>query len=123
MQGSRLKKKKLETVRHRYHLTPSEDIVDLRILKSDWTRGTPDITQSAEMLLSWDATFPWWLSPHKKSKTFILSNAHKIVERINADERIVQSDWTRGTHRPHTTKSGSPSDASFPWWLTSHRKF
>lgn len=98
MQGSRLKKKKIEMVRHRYHLTPSEDIVDLRILKFDWTRGTPDITQSAEMLLSWDATFPWWLSPHEKSKTFILSNAHKIVERINADERIVQSDWTRGTH-------------------------
>ena len=65
MQGSRLKKKKIEMVRHRYHLTPSEDIVDLRILKFDWTRGTPDITQPTEMLLFLDDY------PHTKNQRHV----------------------------------------------------
>ena len=42
----------------------SSDIVDQRILQSDWTSGTPGHIEP-RVLVS-DDTFPWWLSPSKK---------------------------------------------------------
>ena len=67
----------------------SRDIVDQRILQSDWTRGSSGHIQSR--VVASDATFSWWLFASKKSKISLDS-----FQRYWWSNNL-QSDWIRGT--------------------------
>ena len=61
-----------------------------------------------------DANFPWWISPRKKLRDQL------ILFRDIDEQRILQSDWTRGT-TDQTQANVAVSDAN-PWWLTPCKK-
>lgn len=62
-------KERLTMVRQRYHLNPSRDVDNKRILEFDLTKSTSGQTKQRGVVL--DATFLWWLSQWKKSKILI----------------------------------------------------
>lgn len=64
----------------RHQFVTSRDIVDQRILQSDWTRGTTGHVQQ-NVVVS-DAVFPWWLSL-------------QLIPCGYIDPKILQFDWTR----------------------------
>ena len=91
----------------------SVDLIDQRILQSDWTRGKPGHTQ-LKLVVS-DSAFLWWLFPCKNlwyRLTFSWDTDH---------QRVLQSDWTRGT-TGRTQLEVIVSDPIFPWWISPCKK-
>ena len=74
------------------------DIADLRILSSDWTRGLTSHTQPKVVAL--DTTFPWWLTPCKKSEISLGSFQRYWWLKNHAIWLNRRNPW------PHPTKSG-----------------
>ena len=88
----------------RYQMILSRDIVDQRILQSDWTRGIPGCTQPkrySQILTSSDDYL------HVKNLRCHLIPSRDIVNQI-----ILQSDWRRDT-KSHTQPKVVFSDAIF----------
>ena len=81
--------------------TPSKDTAD------SWMSIPGLIETKVEVL---DTTFSWWLSPCKKASYKFISSRY-----IN-DQKVLQSDWTRGK-TSHTQPKLLVSNATFPWWL------
>ena len=73
----------------RHQLTLSSDIVDHRILQSDWARSMADPTQPKMEIL--DATFTWWLTLCTKTKTSL-----DPFQRYWWS-KILQCDWRKST--------------------------
>ena len=83
----------------RYQLTHSWEIDYQRILQSDWTRGTTNQTLST--LVVSDASFPWWLSPCKKSKISLDSFQRHWWSKNQGIWLHERQNW------PHPSKSGT----------------
>ena len=92
----------------RYHLIPSRDTDDQKILQSDgWETqlATPNYTRLSPMLPSFDgylhATVLWY---------------QLIPSKVIDDQRLLQSDWTGGI-TSHTPPKKVVWNPTFPRWL------
>ena len=83
----------------KYYLTLSRGLDDLRILLSDWTRGTTGKPNQHKVVP--DATFTWWIPPCKKSK--------RVRDFFQRCWRLKNPTiWLVEKHNwPHSTKKGS----------------
>ena len=73
----------------KYQLISLKDIVDQRILQSDWTRGTPRHTQPKMAVLDVPSLEKY--PQVKKSKISM------VLSSDFADYRILETDWIRST--------------------------
>ena len=89
----------MKMVRQRYKLRPPRDNVEQRIIKPDWPKSTISLSQLKAVVAH--ATFPWWISPFKKSKIWIDS-----LQRYCWSKNL--AIWSDKRHTwPHPTISGS----------------
>ena len=89
----------------------SRDINGLRILQSNWMRGTTAHTQP-KVVVS-EATSLWWLSPTKNPRD------RSIPSRDTDDQKILQGDWTRSTTaHTHPKKVVQMLPLEITWFLT-----
>ena len=84
-----------------------------RILEPDWPKSTPIHTETRVIVL--DATFPWWLSRSKNSKTSI-GFVQFYCWLKNPSVWLDETQQT--TSKP---KSGSPSPTVL-WWISPSKK-
>ena len=87
----------LQAENQRYQLVIYRETDDQRILQSDWTRDKTCLIQPK--MVDPDATFPWWLSPCKTSKTTIDSFDTYWWSKNLGTWLYQKHNW------PHTTNS------------------
>ena len=99
----------------RDRLISFRDIDDQNILQFDWSRGRSSLDQP-KVVVS-DAAFLWWVTPCKKKKL----RYHSFLSRDFDDQRILQSEWTRGITGHFQPKEKVP-DATLACWLPPYKK-
>ena len=97
--------------KQRYQLVLFFDIVDQRILQSDWTRNSTGYKQPKVIVPG--AIIPWWLTPWK-------------IPSIDYFQRNWWSKnlaiWLDRSLTGHNQPKVIVLDATFPWWLSPCKK-
>ena len=92
----------------------SSDIVDRRILQSDWMRGTHG--QNEPKVLVPDANFLCWIARCRKIKV-----SHLTLSRDIVDQRNMHSEIWLDDSRNWPVVAILVSDPTFPWWLSTFK--